>query len=788
MNELKGFGVRDAYKFLDGGGECGRLIAARDWSQTPLGQVEDWPQSLRTATAILLRSAVPMVMLWGESGVMLYNDGYSVFAGGRHPNLLGSNVREGWPEVADFNDNVMKAGLAGKTLAYRGQELVLHRHGKPEHVWMDLDYSPITDETGKPAGVLAVVIETTERVAAERALREREERLRFFDDLGFAIRALDDPFEIMSVTARMLGEQMQASVCAYADMEPDEDGFTIRGDWAAPGSRSIVGTYSLAGFGETAVRELHAGRPLVTRHTLKELGPAEGAGLLSLGLQATVCMPFINAGRLTALMAVHQGEPRDWSDADLSLIAEATERSWAYIERTRSQAFLRESESRFRNMADNSPVMIWLTEPDGTCTYLNRRWYEFTGQSESEGEGFGWLDAVHPDDRPRAEEAFVTANHNQIDYRTEFRLRRADGIYRWTIDAAAARKAPDGSFLGYVGSVIDIEERREAEQRVAFQEEQLRLAIDAGEIGMWDVDLVSDTLFWPPRVAAMFGIYDDSVPTMKDFYAGLHPEDYAATAEAFASALDAERRAVYDVEYRTVGRDDGVIRWVAAKGRGIFNDANECVRVVGTAIDITARKRAEQHQRLLIDELSHRSKNLLAIVQSVAQQSFKGERTPEQMRAVFEGRLGALSAAHSILTSERWEHVAVRKIIEDTLAAVRLKDGRVTLEGPDILIPPKTGVSLAMAVHELATNALKYGSLSNDKGRVFVRWSADDGRMHLEWREQDGPPVTAPTSRGFGTRMIERGLSSEFGGTVAIRFEPTGVICTVDAPLPEKGA
>jgi len=112
-----------------------------------------------------------MVMLWGEDGIMLYNDAYSVFAGGRHPILLGSKVREGWPEVANFNDNVMRVGLAGGTLQYRDQELTLFRHGAPEQVWMNLDYSPVIDESGRPAGVLAIVVETTEGVLAERAMR-----------------------------------------------------------------------------------------------------------------------------------------------------------------------------------------------------------------------------------------------------------------------------------------------------------------------------------------------------------------------------------------------------------------------------------------------------------------------------------------------------------------------------------------------------------------------------------------------------------------------------------------
>ncbi|MGV3550544.1 sensor histidine kinase [Rhizobium sp.] len=168
----------DPFQFLGRDGEVARIIRAFDWSSTPLGKVEDWSAPLRTAIALLLQSPVPIVMLWGEDGVMIYNDAYSVFAGHRHPALFGSNVREGWAEIADFNDNVMKVGLAGKTLAYRDQELTLHRKGYPEQVWMDLDYSPVLDEAGKPAGVIAIVVETTERVLAERRNRQEFQRLQ----------------------------------------------------------------------------------------------------------------------------------------------------------------------------------------------------------------------------------------------------------------------------------------------------------------------------------------------------------------------------------------------------------------------------------------------------------------------------------------------------------------------------------------------------------------------------------------------------------------------------------
>jgi PAS domain-containing protein len=164
--------------FPFGGGEMGALIRLRDWSDSGLGPVREWPQSLKTTVGILLHSPVPIVLLWGPDGIMIYNDAYSVFAGGRHPLLFGSKVREGWPEVADFNDNVMRAGLAGRTLSYRNQELKLYRTGAPEQVWMNLDYSPVLGENGRPVGVLAIVVETTQHVLAERALARTAERLR----------------------------------------------------------------------------------------------------------------------------------------------------------------------------------------------------------------------------------------------------------------------------------------------------------------------------------------------------------------------------------------------------------------------------------------------------------------------------------------------------------------------------------------------------------------------------------------------------------------------------------
>jgi PAS domain S-box-containing protein len=771
--------------FLDGGGECGALIKSRDWSST-LGPVERWPQSLKAATGLVLRSPVPMVMLWGDDGIMIYNDAYSVFAGGRHPALLGSRVREGWPEVADFNDHVMKVGLAGGTLSFKDQELVLHRHGHPEVVAMNLDYSPVLGDDGRPAGVLAVVIDTTARLEAERALQARAERLSLFDRLSRTINELSAPDEIMAVTAELIGQHMNASVVAYADLEVDQDAFTIRGDWSAEGAQSIVGSYSLDSFGETAATAMRAGKPLIIHDVIGELGRNEGAKFLAIGIHATICMPFVRAGKLAAMMAVHQNQPRQWSGEEMALVAEATERSWAHIVRVRSEAILRESEDRFRNIADHTPVMLWVTDESGYCTYLNRTWYEFTGQADHEGEGFGWLNAVHDDDRPQVEKAFLNANAQCSGYEVDFRLRRPDGSYRWCIDAAAPRFDGSGEFLGYVGSVIDVDERREAVERVRRSEEQLRAVIDQMPIGVLIARVPSGEIFlYNQALEEMLG--HPALPGGSDTY------DRYGGIDRVGDPVRSERYPLYravvhgetvmddEIRYR---RRDGQIVTLLAQAAPIVADNNRTEIAIVALQDISDRKQAEAHQQLLINELSHRAKNLLAIIQSIAQQSFRGDDPTSAQLSRFEGRLGALSAAHGLLTQEKWEAIPLRRLICDTFTAVRSDDERFAMDGPDLVLSPKVAVSLAMAVHELATNALKYGSLSNETGTVSIGWRNEGDRLKLDWKERGGPPVTEPRRRGFGTRMIERGLAAELGGIVRIHYEPDGVRCEVDAPMP----
>lgn len=400
-------------------GVVARLMQSHDWSTSPLGEPEDWPEPLRLVVDLMLSSKFPMFVAWGRELGFLYNDAYAEILGDKHPAALGSRFADIWAEIWADIEPLIETALRGEASYRQDLPLLMRRHGYDEQTWFTFSYSPVRDQSGTVMGMFCACTETTRRVVAERALEE--------------------------------------------------------------------------------------------------------------------------------------------------------------------------SEARFRNMADHAPVMMWVSDCSGYCTYLNRRWYDVTGQSPAEAEGFGWLDATHPDDKPEAEGAFRDANAVRSSFRVEYRLRQHDGTYRWVLDAASPRYGDDGAYLGYVGSVIDINERREDEERQRSSEATLRRFTNALPSFIWFARPNGELYYFNDRWYEYTGQSQDQA--LPDGWINvLHPGDVAHTAERWEHARTSGTTYEIEVRYR---RRDGVYRWYVVRAEPIRDDGGAITSWVGSSIDIHDRKEAE---------------------------------------------------------------------------------------------------------------------------------------------------------------------------------------------------
>lgn len=470
----------------------------RGWTgpECALGAPDGWPALLRSTLQLILGSPTPMTLFWGEDCLMFYNDAYAEVAGPRHPRNFGGSLFEHWPELADFNREVVTAVFSGRPLSYRDLAVTLHRKGEPEQAWLNVDYSPIFDEHGRVPGILAVVIETTalisamaERETAEQATRRREQEL----------------------------SQVQ-KISRVGGLEVD-----LRGG--------------------------------------------------------------------------------------------------------------------FRNRRSPEYLIIHGLTPD---------------RAEETHED--WVARVHPEDRAEAEARFLTA--------------LAEGVTE------------------------------------------------------------------------------------------------------------------YQSEYRIIRPSDGAVRWIAAIAQIERDVHGKPLRLIGAHLDVTERKEAETQQKLLTQELAHRVKNNMAMIQAIASQTLRNAGSIEEAKTTLTARLDALARAHDLLVGGRTGSALVADIAR-SVSAIQGDAARFTIEGPQVLLGPKAALALTLILHELATNAVKYGALSNEAGRVSLGWRVDEiegsKQFRLRWQEIGGPPVEAPGKRGFGSRLIERSFPAARGGTETA-FLPTGVIFTLDAP------
>jgi two-component sensor histidine kinase/DNA-binding response OmpR family regulator len=314
--------------------------------------------------------------------------------------------------------------------------------------------------------------------------------------------------------------------------------------------------------------------------------------------------------------------------------------------------------------------------------------------------------------------------------------------------------------------------------RLLESERRRSLALAAGSMGSWDWDLTTGQTVWDEGQHAIFGVVPgEFTATPEHFKVLIHSEDWERLQAGWQSLMASGRP--HQAEYR-IRRPDGEVRWVAGTAAATSDAAGKVVRISGVTMDITERKEAEDRQALLAREVDHRAKNAMAIVQSIVKLT-KSDNIKEYVD-VIEGRIRALSRVHAILSDARWRGAELATLVDEELAPYRGGGAEIHTSGSNVLLDPTSAQTVTLALHELATNAVKYGALSSSSGRLELTWSAKPGEIVLAWRESGGPSVSEPHKFGFGTKIINGSIERQLGGKAEFDWSRGGLCCVLHIP------
>ncbi|MBM6580752.1 PAS domain S-box protein [Microvirga sp. BT689] len=667
---------------------------------------------------------------------------------GRH-DVLGQRVRDVLPELEEQGTVAVldKVYATGEPFIGRRMPIAFQRQADApaETRYIDFVYQPVADDQGRVTGIFAQGFDVTEQVRTETAFQESDARYRLFSEEtreGVVIHNGKVILDCNPAYARMFG---------YDDVA------------------DVVGRPSTAFVTPRSVALLQE------KGALDNEEPYEIEAIRKDG---------------SVFPAEFVGRPSTWQGQKvrIGLARDLTERK-------RREAALRDSEAHFAAIFDQSAAGFSEVDPTGRFLRINDRFCELVGYTREELlSGRRMQDITHPDDLPENLRLFQKAVETGEPFQIEKRYIRPDGSAVWVSNTVTLIHDEMGQPQTIASVSLDLTARREAETALRQSEARLRVALDAGRMAVWESDTRTNSVSTSPELNRLLGFPEAATPTVDEIRSRYAPGAQDRLRAAAAAALGRGER--YAEEELEVIWPDGSHHWLLVRAELELTPkpaGGVDVRAMGVAFDITERKLWEERQRLLINELNHRVKNTLATVQSIAMQSFRdtGETSGSSFTA-FQNRLFALARAHDILTRDNWEGAELREIVGEVVEPYcRQSGGRCDIDGPRVRLTPSMALALSMAVHELATNAAKYGSLSVSAGQVSISWTIMPGEprhLALVWQEQGGPLVAPPARRGFGTRLIERSLAQELAGEVSLAYVPAGVVCTIKAPLPEGSA
>lgn len=376
-----------------------------------------------------------------------------------------------------------------------------------------------------------------------------------------------------------------------------------------------------------------------------------------------------------------------------------------------------------------------------------------------------------------AAEAAAVAEHRGFEI--EVQMRRPDGEVRWSRIASYPRRLPDGSTI-WDGLQTDITDQKRLADELADQRRRLQMAVETTGLGLWEWDPRTEQVLWSERNKALFGLPPDAQVDIHRYMSLIHPDDVARVQEAYRASAEGEDGGDFQVEHRTT-RPDGETRWILTHGR-VLKEDGEPRMVVGTSVDVTERKAADERRALLLGELAHRAKNGLTVMMAIVAQTARSAATVGDFEAVLTARLDAMAKSQDLVTETGGRPVPLAAVLRQVLSPFGVGRFEIAPAFETVTIAGQMATAIGLLMHELATNAVKYGALSVGGGRVRIDSdTAAEGRVQLVWREEGGPAVAPPSRKGFGSRVLLTALAPH-GGRVSCDYRPTGVEARVEFP------
>lgn len=782
---------------------------------------------------------------------------------------------KGWASLLHPEDRDAVLAELDRVLRMGGHFRVEYRIRRADGRYATILDNGVLIDVGTPnARLLGAMKDITERVAAEEALRESEERYRLL-----AENATD-----------MISRRTPDGVFLYA----------------SPACRALLGYEPEELLGRTIHDFADPADPLHPFHRSGQRladAPAGGTSVVRTRVRR-------KDGQVVWLETTSRAVVNPATGAVQEIVAVSRD----ITERMNADRALRDSEERFRSLSTCSPVGIFMSTSRGSLTWVNPRLLEIAGLAYDEALGDGWATRVHPNDAPWLRQGWRRAAADARSFSAEFRFQHRTGDIRWVRATTSPMFADSGELVGHVGALEDITDRKLAEQALRDSEERYRRLVETSPDGIFVhqdgrvvfANAAAARLLGAPSPADLIGVPvsdlihpsvidevrarlrrladgAESVPPLDQKIVRLSKDTLDAEIAASACmyggrpavqvvarditqrkaaearlrfqasvlsqvddaviALDDAKRITYlnaaaariygvhqpdmigrhiselytqqwlrpsdeaaaFAELRARGRWEGLSLHVKPSGDRIYvesvmstlrDDRGRHAGILAVVRDVSDRIRWEQRQSLMMAELDHRVKNNLAAVLSIADQTIRSSTSLADFGEAFTGRIRALARMHGVLAQSRWKGANLADLARQSLEAYMVGNGRrVFIDGPDVLLPARAASPVCMALHELATNAAKYGALSVPSGRVDIRWSLADPdpdapdaprRVELQWTESGGPPVAEPRRRGFGTELIEGGIAYELHGDVEIAFHPSGLACRMTIPLEDE--